>query len=359
MREKVATLLSPREVMMRSLVLEKRNDLSLRDFPISESLSPHDARIKPRFVGICGSDVHYFTHGSIGDFVVREPMILGHEASGIVTEVGAEVTNLKPGDRVCMEPGVPDFMSWETLAGMYNLDPEVRFWATPPIHGCLRESVVHPASLTFKLPDNVSLEEGALMEPMAVGVYSAKVARIEPGDTALVFGAGTIGIVTALAALASGCASVILTDVKGAKLNVVRKHFSKNILCVNSLEESLAEAVSGMAPEGMDIVFEASGNPQVLASFTKYLRPGGRAVLIGMPAEPAAIDVVGAQTKEITMSTIFRYRNMYPRALRMISAGTLNVKPLITHRYAFADSVKAFDFAATAPEDAIKIMIEL
>jgi len=269
------------------------------------------------------------------------------------------VTRLKPGDRVCMEPGIPDFMSNETLSGMYNLDPEVRFWATPPVHGCLRESVVHPANLTFKLPDNVSLEEGALVEPVAVGVYSARVARIEPADIALVFGAGTIGIVTALAALASGCCKVILADVKDGKLKTVREHFSRNIVCVNSLKEPLANAISGPAPEGVDIVFEASGSNEVLSSFTKYLRPGGRAVLIGMPAEPAAIDIVGAQVKEITMSTIFRYRNIYPRALRLISAGVLDVKPLITHRYGFADAVKAFDFAANAPEDAIKIMISL
>ncbi|MGA2615903.1 MAG: NAD(P)-dependent alcohol dehydrogenase [Spirochaetia bacterium] len=344
---------------MKALLLKSKNKLAIEDFSMDEPLTPDDVRIQIKDVGICGSDVHYYLHGRIGDFVVREPMVLGHEASGVITEIGSEVTRLKPGDRVCMEPGIPDFMSNETLSGMYNLDPEVRFWATPPVHGCLRESVVHPANLTFKLPDNVSLEEGALVEPVAVGVYSARVARIEPADIALVFGAGTIGIVTALAALASGCSKVILADVKDGKLKTVREHFSRNIVCVNSLKEPLVDAISGPAPEGVDIVFEASGSNEVLSSFTKYLRPGGRAVLIGMPAEPAAIDIVGAQVKEITMSTIFRYRNIYPRALRLISAGVLDVKPLITHRYGFADAVKAFDFAANAPEDAIKIMISL
>lgn len=344
---------------MRSLVLEKKGAIGIRDFPIEETLTPHDVRIAPKFVGICGSDVHYYTHGRIGDFVVEEPMILGHEASGVVVEVGSAVKHLKAGDRVCMEPGIPDFRSSETLAGMYNLDPAVRFWATPPVHGCMRETVVHPGSLTFKIPDGVSLEEGALVEPVAIGVYSAQAAAIRPADTALVFGAGTIGIVTALAALAAGCSRVVVADVKEGKLDIVRKHFPGNIECVNSATSSLADAVAAMSPEGVDVVFEASGSPQALSTFTKYLRPGGRAVLIGMPAEPAPIDVVGLQVKEISISTIFRYRNMYPRTLRMIAAGSIDVKPLVTHRFKFADAVKAVEFAATGPGDAVKIMIEM
>lgn len=139
---------------MEALVLEKKDVLNLRDIELDETLGPHDVRIALRTVGICGSDVHYYTHGAIGQFVVREPMVLGHEASGVVVEVGAEVKHLKVGDRVCMEPGIPDPNSKATLLGMYNLDPAVRFWATPPVHGVLRPTVVHPAAFTFKLPDN-------------------------------------------------------------------------------------------------------------------------------------------------------------------------------------------------------------
>ncbi|MCA9881492.1 MAG: alcohol dehydrogenase catalytic domain-containing protein, partial [Anaerolineae bacterium] len=194
---------------MEALVLERKGELSLRDFDIKEHLGPHDVRIDLRTVGVCGSDVHYYTHGAIGHFVVREPMILGHEASGIITEVGSEVKNLKVGDRVCMEPGIPDPNSRPTRLGMYNLDPAVQFWATPPVHGILRPSVVHPAAFTFKLPDTVSYAEGAMVEPLAVGMHAANKAKIKPGDVAVVIGAGPIGMVTALAALAGGCASVI------------------------------------------------------------------------------------------------------------------------------------------------------
>jgi D-xylulose reductase len=347
------------EAGMKALVLKAKNKLAIEDLSIDEPLTPDDVRIQIKDVGICGSDVHYYLHGRIGDFIVEKPMVLGHEASGVVTEVGSAVRHLKAGDRVCMEPGIPSPGSPSTFAGIYNLDPAVRFWATPPIHGCMRETVVHPGAFTFKLPDNVSLEEGALVEPVAIGVYSAATAAIQPGDTALVFGAGTIGIVTALAAVASGCSKVVLVDVKEKKLDIVRRNFPGNIVCVNSAKESLEEAVSSAAREGVDIVFEATGSLEVIGSFIRYLRPNGRAVMIGMPPAPAPFDVVAAQAKEIRVMHIFRYRNTYPRTIQMMSSGTLRVRPLITNFFDFKDAVKAFDFAASMPEAAIKTMVRM
>jgi D-xylulose reductase len=344
---------------MKALVLKERNTLAIEDFTIDERLTSDDVRIQIKYVGICGSDIHYYLHGRIGDFVVEKPMVLGHEASGVVLEAGSNVKHLRVGDRVCMEPGIPSTGSPAIFAGCYNLDPAVRFWATPPIHGCMRETVVHPGNFTFKLPDNVSLEEGALVEPAAIGVYSADTAGVRPGDIALVFGAGTIGIVTALAALASGCSQVILADVKEKKLEIVRKNLSKNLVCVNTAKQSLDDAVFSLAREGVDIVFEATGSPAVIGSFVRYLRPNGRAVMIGMPPAPAPFDVVAAQTKEIRIMHIFRYRNVYPRTIKLIASGTLNVRPLITHSFEFKDTIKAFEFAATMPDEAIKTMVRL
>ena len=199
---------------MQSLVLEKTNHLSLRPLDVDEPMGARDVRIKVHTVGICGSDVHYYQHGRIGPFVVDAPMILGHEASGTVAEVGPAVTNLRPGDRVCMEPGIPDPNGRATRLGMYNLDPAVRFWATPPVHGCLRPQVVHPAAFTFKVPENVGFAEAAMVEPLAVGMHAANKANVKPGDVAVVTGAGPIGMVTALAALAAGCSRVVMTDVQ-------------------------------------------------------------------------------------------------------------------------------------------------
>jgi D-xylulose reductase len=344
---------------MKALLLDKTNTLSLRDEPLPQPLGDHDVRIKIVNVGICGSDIHYYLHGRIGDFVVNAPMVLGHEASGSVIETGRAVKHLKAGDRVCMEPGIPDYGSRQTLRGMYNLDPEVRFWATPPVHGCLRETIVHPANLSFRLPDNVSFEEGALVEPLAIGVHAAKKARVAPGDTALVLGAGTIGLVTALAAIAAGCSQVLVADGKQEKLDFVRRHYGARIGVFNIASGDLKARVFAENPQGVDIVFEASGNPRAILSSTGFLVPGGKVVLIGMPQEPAPIDVVEAQCKEIEFMTIFRYANVYERAIKYIASGQIDVKPLITHRFDFDDAENAVRFAATMPSDAIKIMLRL
>ncbi|WP_269523470.1 NAD(P)-dependent alcohol dehydrogenase [Coraliomargarita parva] len=345
---------------MKALVLEKKNELSLRDIALEQDLGPDDVRIAPKRVGICGSDVHYYEHGAIGQFVVREPMVLGHEAAGVITEVGSNVKHLQAGDRVCMEPGIPQKWSSEVMAGNYNLDPEVQFWATPPVHGCTCESVVHPSSLTFKLPDNVSLEEGALVEPLAVGVFSAKRAQVVPGDVALVFGAGTIGIVTALSALAAGCSHVIIADIKQAKLDFIQNKLDVAITTVNSMKEDLAAVVSEKtAGKGVNLVFEASGSEKVIETMMAYLAPAGRVVLVGMPQKPAAIDIVAAQVKGVDFFTVFRYANVYDRVISYIASGQLKVAPLVTHRFDGVDSIKAYEFAASYPEDAVKIMLNL
>ena len=205
---------------MRALVLERKRVLSLRDIELPSALGPDDVRIRLHTVGVCGSDVHYYTHGGIGSYIVKSPMVLGHEASGTITEAGANVRSLHVGDRVCMEPGVPNFRSKATRLGVYNVDPDVTFWATPPVHGCLTGSVVHPAAFTFKLADNVTYEEGAMVEPFAVGMQAATRARIKPGDVAVVLGAGPIGIMVALAALAGGCSKVLMSDVHQPKLDI-------------------------------------------------------------------------------------------------------------------------------------------
>ncbi len=341
---------------MEALVLEKKDVLNLRDIELDETLGPHDVRIALRTVGICGSDVHYYTHGAIGQFVVREPMVLGHEASGVVVEVGAEVKHLKVGDRVCMEPGIPDPNSKATLLGMYNLDPAVRFWATPPVHGVLRPTVVHPAAFTFKLPDNVSFAEGAMVEPVAVGMHAATKAKIKPGDLAIVMGAGPIGMVTALAALAGGCSQVIMTDVQQPKLDLAAT--LGPITPVNVAQQNLKEVVDEMTDGwGANLVFECSGNEKAAASVFAPLCPGGAVVYVGIPLQPIAYDVAAAMVKEARVEHVFRYAHVYPRAIALMASGKLNVKPLITDTFRFEESVEAFNFAVHMPPSSVKAQI--
>ncbi len=343
---------------MQALVLEEKNRLSLRDFPIEETLGARDVRIKLKTVGICGSDVHYYTHGAIGPFVVREPMILGHEASGVIEEVGSAVTEFAVGDRVCMEPGIPDPASRAARLGLYNLDPAVRFWATPPVHGVLRPSVVHPADFTFKLPDNVSFAAGAMVEPLAVGVHGATKAQVKPGDVAIVIGAGPIGLVTVLAALAAGCARVIVSDVDDTKLAIAEKLGA--VTAVNVARTPLVEAVKAeTAGWGADIVFECSGSARAAASVFEPLCPGGKVVFIGIPLEPIPYDVSGGQIKEVRVEHVFRYAHVYPRCVGMLASGAIDVSSLITRTFPFAESVAAFEYAATSPAGQVKIQIEM
>jgi len=343
---------------VRAVVLEGIGEISLRDIEVPGTLEPADneARIAIKTVGVCGSDVHYYKHGRIGDFVVNEPMILGHEAAGVVTAVGANVADLKIGDRVCMEPGVPDFGSRQTLEGHYNLDPSVRFWATPPIHGCLTPEVVHPAALTYKLPANVSFAEGAMVEPLAIGVYAAYKGAIRPGDVAVVAGAGTIGLMVAFAALASGCAKVILSDVAKAKLDLVAGR--PGIVTVDLNREKLADVVAAhTAGHGADLFFEASGSPRAFDDLMDVVGRGGRVVLVGMPQDRVPLDVVALEVKEISLTGIFRYANVWERTLALLGSGKIDLKPLISASFPFERSVAAFERAAQQNSSDVKIQI--
>jgi D-xylulose reductase len=316
---------------LKALVLEEARQLALRDIDLPLEVGPRDVQIKIHTVGVCGSDVHYYTHGRIGPFKVEAPMVLGHEASGTVVETGSEVTHLHVGDRVCMEPGVPQFDSPATMRGLYNLDPAVRFWATPPIHGCLTPYVVHPAAFTFRLPDNVSFAEGAIVEPLSIGLQAAKKASMKPGDVAVV--------IKEKLALFAGNPAVTTVDVREQRLSDVVREVTTNW--------------------GADVVFEASGNARVYDDLFDLLCPGGCAVLVGMPVDRVPLDVVAMQAKEARLESVFRYANVFPRALALISSGMIDVKPFISRKFAFADGLKAFEEAAAARPHDVKIQIEM
>jgi len=343
---------------MRALVLEKERSLTLRDIDLPMKLGPRDVKIAVDTVGICGSDVHYYTHGRIGSFIVKSPMVLGHEAAGKVVEVGSEVKSFQPGDRVCMEPGVPDMASRASRMGLYNVDPSVTFWATPPVHGCLTAYVIHPEAFTYKLPDNVSFAEGALVEPFAIGMQAASKAKIAPGDVALVIGSGTIGVMTALAALAGGCSRVIVTDFVQDKLDVVGRY--SGVTTINGKTKKLGDEVAKLTGNwGADVVFEASGSPKAYDGIFDLVRPGGCLVLIGMPIDLVAFDVVAACVKEARIETVFRYANIHARAIELIASGKVDLKPLISGTFPFEQSIEAFERAASARPGDVKLQIKM
>lgn len=343
---------------MKALVLEEKGKLSLRDIDLPTTLGDDDVRIKIHTVGVCGSDVHYYTHGRIGPFVVNEPMVLGHEASGTVLEIGAKVRNVNVGDRVCMEPGIPNPTSRASKLGIYNVDPDVRFWATPPVHGCLTPEVIHPASFTYPLPDSVSFAEAAMVEPFAIGMQASVRARIQPGDVAVVSGAGPIGMMTALAALAGGCSMVLVTDFAQPKLDIISRY--PGIETVNLKSQTAKSRIDELtAGWGADVVFECSGAAPAILDVANLARPGGTVVLVGMPVDPVPVDIVSLQAKELRIETVFRYANIYDRAINLIASGKVDLTPLISATFPFDNSIAAFDRAVEGRPDDVKIQIEL
>ena len=342
--------------MAKALVLEEKNKLALRDIELREALGPGDVRIAIDTVGVCGSDVHYFTHGKIGPFVVREPMVLGHEAAGVVSEVGENVAQLSVGDRVVMEPGIPRMGSKASKLGVYNVDPDVRFWATPPIHGCLTPSVVHPAAFTYRIPDHLSFAEGAMVEPFAIGMQAAAKARIKPGDVAFVAGAGPIGIMVALAALAGGCAKVFISDLVEEKLAVAAKYDNIEPILIgrDNPADVLRSETEGW---GADVVFECAGAAASIRTALEVVAPAGCVVWVGMPVDPVPVDIVLAQSKEIRMETVFRYANMYDRAIALLGSGKVDLKPLITHRYSLEQIEEAYLLFANQRDGVMKVAI--
>lgn len=343
---------------MKAVVLEKKNELTVREVPDPGHPGEGELRIAPRSVGICGSDVHYVEHGNIGKFVVTEPMVMGHEASGVVTEVGPGVEGFDVGDRVAMEPGIPDLTSKASRLGMYNVDPAVRFWATPPVDGCLCDAVVHPADFTYHLPDELSFGEGALLEPMAVAVHAVEKGGVKPGDTVAVSGAGTVGLLAACVALASGAGKVYISDVSVAKLEIAGQ--IPGLRPVNLQQEVMSEAISDETDGwGADVVIEASGAIGAYKDLWQVGAPGNTTVLVGMPAGEVPVDVVELQSRETQVQTVFRYANDYPRAIELAASGKVDLKPFITETFPMDDAVSVFQRAAEARPNDLKLQFAL
>jgi len=341
---------------MKALVLEKKFELSLRDIDLPTNVGETDVKIKMHTVGICGSDVHYYQHGKIGPFVVKEPMVLGHEGSGTIMEIGNKVSNLKIGDRVCIEPGVPNINSKEYMKGVYNLDPDLTFWATPPDHGCLTPYVVFPSNFVFKLPDNVSYAEGAMIEPLAVGLQAAEKAKIIPGEIALVIGCGPIGLVIALTALAGGCSKVFIADVVGEKLKMCENY--ENLIGIDLTKEDIFSKIKNETNNwGVNMIFEASGSTKAYDMIFNSICPAGRVILVGNPIDNVSIDFATLLTKEVEIKTVFRYAHQYERAIRLLSSNKIDVKPMITGTFLFDDSIEAFQRAAQNLPNDVKLQI--
>jgi L-iditol 2-dehydrogenase len=338
-----------------ALVLHKIDDLRLEPFPVSE---PEDGEvlIEMQSVGICGSDVHYWKRGCIGDFVVRAPMVLGHESSGKVIKVGPNVKDLKAGDRVTIEPGVPCRRCDFCKGGRYNLCADIVFLATPPVHGSLARYHTHAADFCFKLPDHVSYEEGAFCEPLSVGVHACRRAGVTIGAKVFITGAGPIGLVSMLAAKAMGADTIIMTDISQPRLDFAKQLGATYVVLAENDSQATAKRVVETLGSMPNISIECSGAESSIQATFYATVSGGVVVLVGLGRPLASLPIVNAAVREIDIRGVFRYANCYPAALGLIASGRINVKPLITHRYTINESVQAFEMAESG--QAIKVMIQ-
>ncbi|XP_046576640.1 sorbitol dehydrogenase-like isoform X2 [Haliotis rubra] len=336
-------------------ILYKKDDMRLEDLPVPEP-KEGEVQISMANVGICGSDVHYWTHGEIGDFIVKAPMILGHEASGVVSKVGQGVTSLKLGDRVAIEPGVPCRVCKYCKTGRYNLCLDMAFCATPPYHGNLARFYTHAADFCYKLPDHVSTEEGALLEPLSVGVHACNRANIGLGDRVLICGAGPIGLVNLITAKSRGAADVIITDIDEKRLEFARQLGANYTLKVTSRDPRVtAQQIEETLGQPADKTIECSGVASSIRTAIFATASGGCVVLVGLGAADVELPIVNAAVREVDIRGIFRYVNCYPTALSMVASGQVDVKPLITHRFKLEQSLDAFEAAKRG--EGVKIMI--
>ncbi|SFR67396.1 NAD(P)-dependent alcohol dehydrogenase [Halogeometricum limi] len=317
--------------------------------------APDEVLVAVKHVGICGSDVHYYEHGRIGDYVVEDPLILGHESAGEVVDVGSAVNGLEPGDEVALEPGVPCGECARCRAGEYNLCPDVEFMATPPDDGAFAEYVAWDADFAYRLPETVSTRAGALCEPLSVALHATRRAEIGLGDSVLVTGAGPIGMLVSEAVRAAGAGSVLVSDVVESKLERAEAYGAT--ATVNAAEESLEDAVAEFTDgEGVDAVIEASGAPPVLEAATDVVRRGGTVLCIGLSAEDEIpIETNEIVDKELDFRGSFRFRNTYDDAVSLLERGAVDVEKIIDFEMPMSRLTEAFERAMEP--DVVKGMV--
>lgn len=293
--------------------------------------APGDVLVKVSAVGICGSDTHYLRHGRIGEHVVREPLVLGHEAAGVIVDVGDGVDRSRIGERVSIEPQRPDPTSAETMRGEYNLCPRMRFYGTPPVDGALTEYVTIGAAFAHPVPEDVSDEAAALFEPLSVGIASIAKAAVGLGDSLLISGAGPIGLMCAQVARAAGVTRIVVSEPDETRRSL-------------ALRFGATSAVTpGEEIGSVDAFVDASGAPAAVAAGIGSLRPGGRAVLVGMGADTMDLPVSLIQNREIILTGVFRYANTWATATRLVSAGAVDLDSMVTARFGLEEIAAALD----------------
>ncbi|KAK7932043.1 GroES-like protein [Apiospora marii] len=357
-----------------AFVLQEVKKVAFEDRPVPQLRdAERDVRVRVEQTGICGSDVHYWQRGRIGDFILESPIVLGHESAGTVVEVGSKVTNVKVGDRVAIEPGVPCRHCDHCRSGAYNLCDDTIFAATPPWDGTLQKYYIVAGDYTYPIPDHMTVEDGALVEPVAVAVQICKTAALRGGQTVLVFGCGPIGVLCQAVAKAYGASRVVGVDLSEARARFARDFAADDVHVVsrgdnNSAPADPVEVARALGEKivreyglgaGADVVLECTGAEACIQAGVFAAKKGGTFVQAGMGKENVVFPITTACIRALTIKGSIRYQTgCYPEAVQLVASGKVHPRKLITHRYKFEEALEAFEVVRKAQEDTLKVVIQ-
>ncbi|MDA8358470.1 MAG: NAD(P)-dependent alcohol dehydrogenase [Actinomycetota bacterium] len=323
-------------------------DVRVESRPLPE-LGRHDVLVALRSVGVCGSDIHYFEHGRMGSRVVESPLVLGHEASGVIVDCGESARQHEIGQRVAIEPGVPCRRCRECRSGRYNLCRDMRFLATPPIDGAFRRFIAMPEDFVFEIPIEMSDDAGALLEPLSVGIWACKQGGVSIGDRVLVTGAGPIGNLAAQAACVAGAVEVTVADI-----NADRLRRSASCSCVRTVTLR-----SGAVEGEFDVLLECTGSAELTAQSIVFLRPSGTAVLVGAGTDPdVSLPLDAIRRRELKVVGDFRYANTFPTAIALASSGRIDLEGLVDARFGLTEIDRALRATREDPS-LLKVMVDV
>ena len=344
---------------MKAMVLTGIREMEMRDIPDPEITTDKDVLLRIAAVGVCGSDVHYYTTGRIGDQVVEYPYAVGHETSAIVERIGAGVTRVKPGDRVAIDPAISCWKCDQCLAGRPNTCRELLFLGCPgQVAGCLSEFIVMPEESCYPLSENITMDQATIAEPLSIGVYAVKQSVPMPNATVGILGSGPIGLSVLLAARQSGAAKVYVTDKIDDRLRIAES--AGATLTANPDKEDIEASILAAEPAQLDVVFECCGQQEALDQALHLLKPGGKLMVVGIPTtERISFNAHELRRGEVDIYNVRRQADCVQPALDLIDSGKIDVDFMLTHRFAFEDSKQAFDLVAAYGDGVIKAVIEM
>jgi L-iditol 2-dehydrogenase len=343
---------------MKAMMLTGIRKMEMKEISEPALKNQTDVKIKMKTTGVCGSDIHYYTQGQIGSQIVEYPFTVGHEGSGIVSEVGSSVKSVKPGDIIAIEPAMPCWECDQCLAGRHHTCRKLRFLGCPgQAEGCLSEYIVMPESSCFPLTGKLTTDHGAISEPLAIGVYAVKKSGITGDPKIGIFGFGPIGMSVMLAIKAKGIENIHITDLINERLSIARKEGATS--AGNPSEEDITGNILDLEPSGLDVTFECCGKQEAFNQAVELLKPGGKLVVVGIPEfETWSMNVEKTRRKEISIQFIRRQVDCVEQALEMMNNGSVDICNMVTHRFPFENTKEAFDLVAGYKDGVMKAMID-